>query len=150
MQDMNDDEFLAAFESCSLPFEQWTHRAHVRVAYLYASSHDLDSATNRMRVSIKSYNKATGTPEALDRGYHETITQAFMRLVFTASLTTGPHRSSYEFCDSNPELLCKTTLLRYYSRERIMSMKAKAELVEPDLCPLPDMIECSPNSVTET
>lgn len=28
---MNDDEFLATFEDCTLPFEQWTHRAHVRI-----------------------------------------------------------------------------------------------------------------------
>ncbi len=34
---MTDDEFLAAFEDCTLPFEQWHHRAHVRVAFLYAS-----------------------------------------------------------------------------------------------------------------
>ena len=26
---MNDAEFLAAFENCSLSFEQWTHRAHI-------------------------------------------------------------------------------------------------------------------------
>jgi len=23
---MNDNEFLSAFEICTLPFEQWTHR----------------------------------------------------------------------------------------------------------------------------
>jgi hypothetical protein len=30
---MTDDEFLAAFEDCTLPFEQWHHRAHVRIAF---------------------------------------------------------------------------------------------------------------------
>ena len=134
---MTDIEFLAAFEDCSLPFEQWTHRAHVRVAYLYASTHDLDSAIDRIRVGIKAYNKATETPEAIDRGYHETITQAFMRLVFAANEQTGPHGSSDDFCDSHPELLSKQALLSYYSRDRIMTMLAKSEFVEPDLCSLP-------------
>lgn len=31
---MTDEELLAAFENCSLPHSEWTHRAHVRVAYL--------------------------------------------------------------------------------------------------------------------
>lgn len=132
-----DDEFLAAFENCTLPFERWTHRAHVRVAYLYASRHDIEFAIDRMRSSIKTYNQATGTPETIDRGYHETITQAFMRLVFAANLRTGPHESSDEFCEANSELLSKFVLQSFYSSERLMTVKAKAEFVEPDLCQLP-------------
>ena len=141
---MNDAEFLAAFENCLLPFEEWTHRAHVRVAYLYCCQGDLKSATDRMRVAIKAYNKATGTPEALDRGYHETITRAFMTLVFAANVDTGPHGSSDDFCETHPELMTKQALLRYYSREGIMSWDAKAKFIEPDLCPLPRIVESLP------
>lgn len=110
---MNDADLLTAFEDCSLPIEQWTHRAHIRVAYLFASTHDFVSAVDRMREKIKAYNKAIDTPEAIDRGYHETITQAFMRLVFAANLQTGPHGSSDDFCDSHPELLTKQAVLSY-------------------------------------
>ena len=137
---MNDADLLAAFENCSLPIEQWTHRAHVRVAYLFASTHDFASAVDRMREKIKAYNKATDTPEAIDRGYHETITQAFMKLVFAANLRTGPHGSSEKFCDSHPELLANRTLLSYYSRERIMTPASKTGFIEPDLCPLPNVV----------
>jgi ribosomal protein S18 acetylase RimI-like enzyme len=137
---MNDDEFLTAIENCTLPFEQWTHRAHVRVAFLYASRFDLESATDRMRASVKAYNKATETLEAIDRGYHETITQAFMRLVFAANVQTGPHVSSDEFCETHPELLTKYALRSFYSREHIMTMEAKARFVEPVLCPLPIVV----------
>ncbi len=140
---MSDDEFLTAFENCTLAFEQWTHRAHVRVAFLYASRFDLKSATDRMRASVKAYNKATETPEAIDRGYHETITQAFMRLVFAANMQTGPHVSSNDFCETHPELLTKYALRSFYSREHIMTMQAKAEFVEPDLCALPILISDS-------
>lgn len=136
---MNDAEFLVAFENGSLPFEQWTHRAHIRVAYLYASGSDLASAIDRMRAGIKAYNKATDTPEAIDRGYHETITVAFMTLVFSAYLQTGAHESSDEFCDAHPELLSKQALRRFYSRDRIMTMQAKAKFVAPDLNPLPEV-----------
>lgn len=143
---MTDDEFLTAFENCTLPIEQWTHDAHVQVAFLYASRLDLKSATDRMRASVKAYNKATRTPEAIDRGYHETITQAFMRLVFTAIQKTGPHGTSHEFCRTHPELLNKYVLGNHYSRERLMTWEAKAQFVEPDRIALP-ATESAPDAV---
>lgn len=134
---MTDEEFLAALENCSLPFNQWTHRAHVRVAYVYASQLSLNDAIDKMRAGVKAYNAANEVPEAIDRGYHETITEAFMRLIFAANRQTGPHQSAEEFCDQHPELLDKRVILRFYSRERIMSWEAKRDFIEPDLQPLP-------------
>lgn len=135
---MTDDELLAAFENCTLPFEQWNHRAHVRVAYRYAAQHDFQSALDCVRTGIKAYNKATSTPEALDRGYHETMTRAFMCLIFAANQQTGSHASSDEFCAAHPELLSKSVLREYYSHERIMTWDAKREFVEPGFRPLPN------------
>ena len=134
---MTDDQFLKAFEDGSLPFEQWTHQAHVRVAFLYASRYDLPSAIDQMRSGIQAYNKATDTPEAIDRGYHETITLAFMRLIFAANLQSGPHATSDEFCAVHPELLTKKALMAFYSKKRIMTWEAKRGFIEPDLQPLP-------------
>lgn len=134
---MTDDEFLAAFENCTLPYDQWTHHAHVRLAYLYATAHRPDKATSKIRTGIQAYNKATDTPESIDRGYHETITQAFMRLVSDACRRTGPHRSSDDFVAENPQLLSKYVLQTYYSRQRLFSAVAKREFVSPDIQPLP-------------
>lgn len=136
---MDDQTFLSAFENCTLPMEQWTHEAHVRVAYLYASRHDLETAIATMRSRIKAYNKATDTPEAIDRGYHETITVAFMRLVYASILQAEPYRSSEDFCDVHPELMTKSILKTFYSRERIMTWEAKRNFVEPDLQQLPPL-----------
>lgn len=133
---MSDDEFLSAFEDCTLPFEQWTHRAHVRVAYLYVSRHDLEPAIDRMRLNIKAYNKATNTPESIDRGYHETITQAFMRLTRLAVRERGPFHDSHGFCEQSPELLDSRVLLCYYTRDRITGLDAKINFVEPDIAQL--------------
>ena len=137
---MTDNEFLAAFENCSLPFEQWNHRAHVRVAYQYAARHDVDVATQKMRSGVQAYNAANNIDDAIDQGYHETITQAFMRLLVFANRQTGPHSSAEEFCQQHPDLLDKRALLQFYSRERIMTWEAKARFVEPDLCPLPIVV----------
>lgn len=134
---MTDVELLAAFEACTLPMDAWNHRAHVRVASIYASRHNLAEAVCRMRSSIQAYNASRNTPDALDRGYHETMTVAFMRLVFAANQLTGPHESSVEFCEAHPELLDRTVLRTFYSKERILTWQAKADFAEPDLAPLP-------------
>lgn len=133
---MTDNELLAAFENGALPFAQWNHRAHVRVAFLYASRYPLAEATARMRTGVQAYNAANHVPVAIDRGYHETTTQAFMRLIHAAACQ---HRGSIDFdlfCQHHPELLDRRVLLCYYSRDRIMDEQAKACFVEPDLAPL--------------
>lgn len=134
---MSDDELLAAFEKCTLPHDQWTHLAHVRVAYLYTNRNVFETALEIVRTRIQAYNNATDTPEAIDRGYHETITRAFMTLIFAANQLTGPHESSIAFCNAHPELMTKLFLRKYYSSEHIMTWEAKRDFVEPDLCPLP-------------
>ena len=128
---MNDQEFLTAFESCTLPFEQWDHRAHVRVAFLYASAHKLDVATSRMREGIKAYNKTNEVPEAVDRGYHEAITVAFMKLVGEATAVESVSFEKFE--QRFPQLFDKRVLLQLYSRDRIISDEAKTAFMEPDL-----------------
>ena len=50
---MDDESFLAEFEACTLVFEKWNHRAHVKVAYLYLKAHSLEEATDRIRAGIK-------------------------------------------------------------------------------------------------
>lgn len=136
---MNDAELLAAFEGCSLPDELWDHRAHVRVASMYSSRFSLQEANDRMRSGIKAYQRARKITDALERGYHETLTLAFMQLVYVAVRQTGPHASSLEFCEAHPELLDKRILRRFYSKEQITTWQAKAEFVEPDLAPLPEV-----------
>ena len=39
---MTDDEFIRQFEGCTFPFEQWHHRAHVKLAYLYLMRHGFE------------------------------------------------------------------------------------------------------------
>lgn len=136
---MDDSHFLNAFENCTLPFADWTHHAHLRVAYLYASQFDLPTATDKMRAGIKAYNKATNTPEELERGYHETITVAFMHLVTAALQQSEPFPNSEAFCEAWAATLNKPVLLKYFSKDRVISLEAKQTFVEPDLQPLPTL-----------
>ena len=78
---MNDKELIDQFERCNLPFDQWTHRAHVKVAYLYLSNHSFDEAVDKMRTGVKAYNSANDVPEGPMMGYNETTTVAFLYLI---------------------------------------------------------------------
>lgn len=132
-----DETFLRAFEDCTLPFAEWRHRAHIKVAYLYLRQLPFAEALEKIRANIKRYNAATNTPETLERGYHETITVAWMRLVDFTLHEYGPAASADEFLEAQEQLLNKKALRFFYSRDRIISWKAKAEFMEPDLAPFP-------------
>jgi len=86
---MDDHELLKQFEDLTLPFEQWTHRAHVKVAYLYLSRYPFAEAVDRMRRGIKAYNAANHRPEGPDQGYNETTTVAFLHLIAAVRLAYG-------------------------------------------------------------
>ena len=132
-----DEAFLKAFEDCALPFEQWRHRAHLKVAYLYLREMPFNSALEKIRANIRRYNAATNTPESLERGYHETMTVAWLRLVDFTLRECGPAASADEFLEAQEQLLNRRALLFFYSRDRLISWQAKAEFVEPDLAPFP-------------
>lgn len=137
---MDDLEILRQFESCTLPFKLWTHRAHVKVAYLYLSRYPFDQALARMRKSIKAYNAANNRPEGPTMGYNETTTHAFLRLVDTTMRVHAaefPASTAGAFCDMHPQLMTRHVLRLFYSRERRQHPDAKTRFVEPDLAPLP-------------
>lgn len=134
---LTDAELLAQFESCTLPEEKWHHPEHIRIAYLYLRQHPFPEALNRMRAGLKALNTAQSVPEALDRGYHETLTAAWLRLVHVILSEYGPAESADVFLEQHPELSQRKSLRLFYSRDRIMSWQAKTEFVEPDLAPLP-------------
>ena len=132
-----DETFLRAFEDCTLPFAEWRHRAHLKVAYLYLCASPFDDALIKARTNIKRYNAATNTPEELERGYHETITVSWMRLVQFALVERGPAASAEGFVEREAEFLSKGALRKFYSREQLISWRAKSEFAEPDLAPFP-------------
>jgi hypothetical protein len=114
---MDDEAFLEQFENCTWPLDQWHHRQHVKVAYLYLRRYPLDEAIDRMRTGVKRYNAAHQVPETLDRGYHETLTQAW--LVYFTLCQYGPATSAEEFFDQHPQLSQMKVLRLFYSKERM-------------------------------
>lgn len=134
---MDDESFLRQFEDCSWPYEQWRHRAHLKVAYLYLRKYPFDEALRRVCAGIRAYNKSKNVPEGPTMGYHETMTHAWVHLIDATLLEHGPAETADAFLDRHPHLGKKEILRTHYSPEVFTSPRAKAEFVEPDLAPFP-------------
>jgi len=135
---MTDDEiFIQQFETCTFPFERWNHRAHVKLAYLYAVRFGLEIAGQKLRDGIRAYNAANNVPDTATSGYHETMTMAWLRIIHTTMQEYGQRVTADEFFDLHPQLSQKKILRLFYSAELFMSPEAKREFVEPDLTSLP-------------
>lgn len=134
---MDDATLLAAFEARTLPFVEWRHATHIRVAHCYLTRHPFDEAVRRMRAGIQAYNQANAVPEGPLMGYHETITQAWLQIVAVTIREQGAGADSADFLAQQPHLGHRTLLRCFYSKARIMSPEAKGGFVQPDLAPLP-------------
>jgi hypothetical protein len=140
---VDDAELVRQFEACTLPFEQWTHRSHVKVAYLYLDRCSFPEAMERIRANIKRYNAANNRPDGPLEGYNETTTHALLHLIAavkSAYAKTHAVKNADEFCDMHPQLMSKHVLRFFYSPARRMNPQAKFQFVEPDLAPLPKIV----------
>ena len=133
----DDDTFLARFEATTWPLEEWHHKQHIKVAYLYLCRYPFETAMNRIREKIKAFNGSKHLPDELTSGYHETMTQAWLRLVHFTLCEYGPAENAEAFYEANPQLSQKKTLRFFYTRERFQTMEAKKGFIEPDLTALP-------------
>lgn len=132
--ELDDDALWTAFHERTLTAAQWTHRAHLRVAWMHLERYALDEAQVLLRVGIIRLNATHGLIETAARGYHETLTRVWLALIQDAR-GAGPHPSSQAFLAAREP--ARDAPLAHYSRERLMSLTARACFVEPDLAPLP-------------
>lgn len=134
--ELDDDRLWTAFHARGLSHAQWNHAAHLRIAWLHLERYGVDEAHLRMRAGIVRLNAAHGLVESPARGYHETLTRVWLILVAEAR-ARARGASSAAFVAAQP--LSRDVPLRFYSRERLLSLEARATFVPPDLAPLPDV-----------
>lgn len=131
------ESLVLAFESCALPREAWTHRAHLTVALWYLLRHDRGEATRLIRDGIKRYNAAKGIVTTRTSGYHETITLFYIHIVGKHLRESRADVSLVSLMNSLMRKYGERSLpLEYYSKDRLMSWEARSSWVEPDLKPL--------------
>lgn len=130
---MDDAALWDAFHARTLSHDEWTHRAHLRMAFLHLAKYpDLDEAHLRIRAGIIRLNATHGLEETPKRGYHETLTRVWLVLVQKAR-AIEPCADSLTFLARHDELLDREAPLRHYSRDRLFSATARSIFVPPDL-----------------
>ena len=132
------DTLIADFQSCRLPHDAWTHLAHLRVGAWHVHHLGPETALATLRAGIRKLNDSHGTVNSAQSGYHETITAAYVRLI---DLFLAKFEASVSFDERAAALVesplsDRSILLRYWSRERLMSSEARRAWLEPDLAPL--------------
>jgi hypothetical protein len=134
LSSVGDREFRREFESCKFPPAQFNHRAHIRLAYIYLSEHDTDTAYKLMRSALFSFLEYHGVDLSK---YHETITRAWINAVRHFMETTLSAESADDFIEKNPRMLDSKIMMTHYSAEVLFSDEARAKFVEPNLEPIP-------------
>ena len=132
------ESLVRAFEKAEIANEDFDHRSHVVVACWYQLVYPFNEATDRMRNALLHYLATLGIKTTPERGYHETITVAWMHLVRDYLAGTNLDCSLVELINGlTDHFRDKDSLSKYYTKERLMSLEARAVWVEPDLRPLP-------------
>ncbi|MEO8380064.1 MAG: hypothetical protein ABI779_10415 [Acidobacteriota bacterium] len=124
---MDDRDFVAAFENRTLPAAEFSHRAHVRLAWLYLREQPLLEALPRFANGLKRYATHLGAAAK----YHETITWAYLFLIHERM--QGSTAATFdEFAGTNVDLFTEI-LSRYYSPALLGSVLARTTFVMPDV-----------------
>ncbi len=123
----------------TLPRADWTHEAHIATtSWIILERPDILPERDLPHL-IRRFNLSVGGVNSDSEGYHETITQAYIRGVRGFLARTEPGLALVG--KVNGLLLApegrRDWPLQFYSRERLFSKEARLGWVEPDLVGLP-------------
>jgi len=123
------------FENKILPKENWTHIAHIAVAfYELDNAKDFEKALLELRTKIKEYNLSIGTENTDNSGYHETLTVFWLTVVNEFYNANSQYTLDEKFT-MFIKTICATSKFPtlFYSRELLFSANARKNWVNPDL-----------------
>jgi hypothetical protein len=112
------------------------HRQHLELTWRYLEDNDPLRTLVLVADAIRQVAAAHG---AVDK-FHATITDAWVRCV-AAHRQRWPAQSFDEFIERNDALLDPALLEQHFTRRLLSSAAARSALVEPDLRPLPLLVE---------
>lgn len=124
---ISDQELLDHFELATLDPATFTHRDHIRLAWLLLRRSGLPAVLEAYRQGLRRLTARVGRPEA----YHETVTFAFVLLIHDR---LGPLDETFDaFAARNADLFAKPSPLeRWYRPETLGSEQARERFVLPD------------------
>ncbi len=127
----SDSIFLDQVESREFPADEFDHRAHLRLAYIYLCSFDIENSISQVKQSLLGLlNKAGIDP---DEKYHETLTCVWVGLLANSMTGLEGIESFDDFIQTSSQLMDSKLPLQYYSHGLLFSDQARKEFVQPDL-----------------
>lgn len=129
------EKLVAAFENCTLDKDDWSHEAHLlagmKTCILYQ-----ENAYLEMKKRVIRFNESVGTINSKSSGYHETITFYWIQILHhfcKKNNITSFDQEAVNTLLMSEALVQRNSFLQYYSKDLIMSSKARLELIKPDL-----------------
>jgi hypothetical protein len=119
----------------TLPKAEWTHEAHLASClWLCRERPDIAPEADLPGI-IAAYNESVGGVNSDTEGYHETITQTYVKAVRDHLALRPAGESLFESVNALlfSERGRRDWPLRFYSRDRLFSVEARRTYVPPDL-----------------
>jgi hypothetical protein len=109
------------------------HTGHVKLGWLYLHKYPIDEALTRISESLQMFATENGAPEM----YNQTLTSAYMFLIYERMTLMDDAHAWQEFADANADLLNweDSIVRKYYSEQRLNSELAKKTFLLPDRTP---------------
>lgn len=123
-------ETYEAFINGRLGKDEWTHEAHLITGWMALQQMSPDEALAHLRDSIKAHNCGIGIQNTEYSGYHETLTVYYVTAIAAAAA------ESPEALFDDPTTT-STAPLAFWTKDRLMSVEARLEWLEPDVAALP-------------
>ncbi len=128
------DEFIAAFEGCTLPKSEWTHAAHLLTGACYVHELGREAALAKMREWVRRYNESVGGKNTETSGYHETITAMWIRLLDGLRREAGAMDRAEFAALAVERFASRRDVFRdYYDFDVVGSTEARMRWMEPTL-----------------
>jgi hypothetical protein len=104
----------------------FAHREHVRMAFEMLRRHDFAETALHFSRALRAMASRAGKPQA----FHQTVTIAFLALIAERMDSEGQDFAAFE--RSNPDLMEKDALSRWYGPERLASARARRTFLLPE------------------
>ena len=117
---------IEGFKSRTLPAASWTHEAHLITGLWFNYKYSELEAICFLRSGIISYNISSGGENTSEKGYHETLTLFWCRIL-NNFVRKNEGLTLVDLCDKflKSTWSSKELPFEYYSREVLFSLQAR-------------------------
>lgn len=130
--DFTDSEFEQRFSTCELSPAEFTHEAHLRLAWIHITRYGIEQAEKNITTQLQTFVAFAGAQGK----YNLTLTIAAIKAVYHFILKSKS-TTFKDFIAEFPRLKYnfKELMACHYGFDIYHSAKAKVEFLEPDLIP---------------